>query len=156
MLLISCVGTIEKPEKISASHGSATVTLIKPRDFSDIKAGNFGTQANFEQSVANKLAEALAKHFKEADVTIDITFTDIDLAGETRYNTQEIRVLKDLYIPRMSFEFVIKDLAGKVVLADTVEIKDMGYLSRRLFGMEANALIGYDNRMLVEYFEKVL
>ncbi|MCJ8320772.1 MAG: DUF3016 domain-containing protein [Colwellia sp.] len=156
MLLASCVGTIEKPEKVSATDGIANVTLIKPRDFSDIQAGNFGIQSNFEQSVAKKLAEALADHFKEADVTIDIIFTDIDLAGETRFNTQEIRVLKDLYIPRMSFEYVIKDKAGDVMLADTVEIKDMGYLSRSLFGMEANALIGYDKRMLIEYFEKVL
>ncbi|WOH39410.1 DUF3016 domain-containing protein [Thalassotalea fonticola] len=156
MLLASCSSTIEKPETVSATDGLATVTLINPRDFSDIDTGNSGIQSDFEQSVANKLAEALADHFKEADVTIDITFTDIDLAGETRYNMQEIRVLKDLYIPRMSFEYVIKDAAGNVMLADKVDIKDMSYLSNSLFGREANSLIGYDKRMLIEYFEKVL
>ena len=156
MLIASCSSTIIKPETVSATDGLATVTLIKPRDFSDIKTGNFGTQSNFEQSVAKKLAEALADHFKKTEVTINITFTDIDLAGETRFNTQEIRVLKDLYIPRMSFEYVIKDREGNIMLADTVDIKDMGYLSKRLFGMEANDLIGYDKRMLIEYFEKVL
>ena len=156
MLIASCSSTIIKPETVSATDGLATVTLIKPRDFSDIKTGNFGTQSNFEQSVAKKLAEALADHFKDTDVTIEITFTDIDLAGETRFNTHEIRVLKDIDIPRMSFEYVIKDIAGNVMLADTVEIKDMGYLTRSLSGMKANDLIGYDTRMLIEYFEKVL
>ena len=156
MLIASCSSTIIKPETVSATDGLATVTLIKPRDFSDIKTGNSGTQSNFEQSVAKKLAEALADHFKDKDVTIDITFTDIDLAGETRFNTHEIRVLKDIYIPRMSFEYVIKDKAGDVILADTVDIKDMGYLSRSLFGRKANDLIGYDTRMLIEYFEKIL
>lgn len=156
MLLASCSSTIVEPETVSATDGLATVTLINPRDFSDIDTSNFGIQSDFEQSVAKKLAEALADHFKETDVTIDITFTNIDLAGETRYNMQEIRVLKDLYIPRMSFEYVIKDIAGNIMLADTVDIKDMGYLSKRLFGMEANDLIGYDKRMLIEYFEKVL
>ncbi|MEW6998910.1 DUF3016 domain-containing protein [Colwelliaceae bacterium BS250] len=156
MLLASCSSTIVKPETVSATEGLATVTLINPRDFSDIKAGNLDIQSDFEQNVAKTLAEALADHFNETGVTIDITFTNIDLAGETRYNMQEIRVLKDLYIPRMSFEYVIKDLAGNVILADTVEIKDMGYLSKSLFGREANALIGYDKRMLIEYFEKVL
>ena len=155
MLLASC-STIEEPATISATDGLATVTLINPRDFSDIDTGNFGIQSDFEQSVANKLAEALAEHFKETELTIDITFTNIDLAGETRFNMPEIRVLKDLYIPRMSFEYVIKDVAGNVMLADTVDIKDMGYLSKRLFGREANELIGYDTRMLIEYFEKVL
>lgn len=156
MLLASCSSTIVEPKTVSATDGLATVTLINPRDFSDIDTGNFGIQSDFEQSVAKKLAEALADHFKETDVTIDITFTNIDLAGETRYNMQEIRVLKDLYIPRMSFEYVIKDIAGNIMLADTVDIKDMSYLSKRLFGMEANNLIGYDKRMLIEYFEKVL
>ena len=156
MLLASCSSTIVEPETVSATDGLATVTLINPRNFSDIDTGNFGIQSDFEQSVAKKLAEALADYFKETDVTIDITFTNIDLAGETRYNMQEIRVLKDLYIPRMSFEYVIKDIAGNIMLADTVDIKDMSYLSKRLFGMEANNLIGYDKRMLIEYFEKVL
>lgn len=156
MLLASCSSSIVAPETVSATDGLVTVTLINPRDFSDIDTGNFGIQSDFEQSVAQALAEALAEHFKETDVTIDITFTNIDLAGETRYNMQEIRVLKDLYIPRMSFEYVIKDVAGNVMLADTVDIKDMGYLSNRLFGREANDLIGYDKRMLIEYFEKVL
>ena len=156
MQLTSCSSTIVEPETVSATDGLATVTLIKPRDFSDIDTGNFGIQSDFEQSVAKQLAEALAGHFKETDVTIDITFTNIDLAGETRYNMQEIRVLRDLYIPRMSFEYVIKDREGNIMLADTVDIKDMGYLSKRLFGMEANDLIGYDKRMLIEYFEKVL
>ena len=156
MLLASCSSTIVEPKNVSATDGLATVTLINPHDFTDIDTGNFGIQSDFEQSVAETLAEALADHFKATDVTIDITFTNIDLAGETRYNMQEIRVLKDLYIPRMSFEYVIKDVAGNVMLADTVDIKDMGYLSKTLFGREANDLIGYDTRMLIEYFEKVL
>ncbi|WNC73094.1 DUF3016 domain-containing protein [Thalassotalea psychrophila] len=156
MLLASCSNTTVEPKTVSATDGLATVRLVNPHDFTDIETGNFGIQSDFEQSVANKLAEALADHFKETDGTIDITFTNIDLAGETRFNTQEIRVLKDLYIPRMSFEYVFKDVAGNVMLADTVDIKDMGYLSKRLTGREANDSIGYDTRMLIEYFEEVL
>ena len=156
MVLASCSSNIVKPETVSATDGQATVTLIKPHNFTDIDTGNFGVQSNFEQRVAKELAEALADHFKETDVTIDITFTNIDLAGETRYNMREIRVIKDLYIPRMSFEYKIKDTSGVIKLADTVEIKDMSYLGNRLFGIKANDLIGYDKRMLIKYFEKVL
>ena len=156
MLLASCSSAIVAPETVSATDGLATVTLIKPRDFTDLDTGNFGIQSNFEQRVAKELAEVLADHFKETEITIDIIFTNIDLAGETRYNMREIRVLKDLYIPRMSFEYEIKDVAGNVMLADTVNIKDMGYLTKRLFGREANDLLGYDKRMLIEYFKKVL
>jgi hypothetical protein len=145
-----------KPETVSATDGLATVTLIKPHEFTDIDTGNSGIQSHFEQSVAKNLAEALADHFKEKDLSIDITFTDIDLAGETKYNTHEIRVLKNIYIPRMSFEYVIKDKVGNLKLADTADIKDMSYLSKRLFGMNANDLLGYDKRMLIEYFDKIL
>ncbi|TKB47164.1 DUF3016 domain-containing protein [Thalassotalea mangrovi] len=154
--LISCSSTSDNPEFISATERGVTVTLLNPDDFSDIEAGNMGTQPDFEQSVANKLAEALADHIEGKNITIEIKFTDIDLAGETRFNFQEIRVLDDLYIPRMSFEYVIKDATGEVVTEDTANIKEMGYLTRTLFGSKANEMIGYDKRLLVEYFDKVL
>ncbi|WNC67942.1 DUF3016 domain-containing protein [Thalassotalea nanhaiensis] len=156
MLLASCSNTTVEPKTVSATAGSATIKLVNPHDFSDIDTGNIGIQSNFEQNVADKLAEALDDHFKESGMSIDITFSDIDLAGETKFNTQEIRILKDLYIPRMSFEYVIKDAAGKLILSDTAVIKDMGYLSRRLTGLDANDSLGYDIRMLIEYFEKAL
>jgi len=156
MALTSCSNNIVKPETVSATDEVATVTLIKPHNFTDIETGNFGIQSNFEQRVAKELAEALADHFKETDLIIDIKFTDIDLAGETRYNMREIRVLKDIYIPRMSFEYEIKDTSGAVKLADAVDIKDMNYLGKRLFGIKANDLLGYEKRMLIEYFKKVI
>lgn len=156
MLQASCSSTDEQPETIVAQDRMVTVTLMHPDEFTDIEAGNMGVQSRFEQNVADKLAEALADEFEDNNVTIDITFTDIDLAGETRFNTQEIRVIKDLYIPRMAFEYTIKDTSGNVVKEGSDNIKDMGYLDRRLFGMEADDLIGYDKRMLVEYFEKIL
>ncbi|NMP15175.1 DUF3016 domain-containing protein [Thalassotalea sp. Y01] len=156
VLLASCSNTTEKPSSVSATDRSATVTLLNPSDFNDIDTGNIGIQSDFEQRVADKLAEALADHFDGKDVTIDIKFTNIDLAGETRFNMQEIRILKDVYIPKMSFEYVIKDSSGKVVREESADIKDMGYLSRTLFGRAADEMIGYDKRMLVEYFEKVM
>jgi len=156
MALISCSNTMVKPETVSATDEVATVTLINPHNFTDIDTGNFGVQSNFEQRVAKELAEALADHFKETDLIIDIMFTDIDLAGETRYNMREIRVLKNVYIPRMSFEYEIKDKSGVVKLADTVDIKDMSYLDKRLFGIKANDLFRYEKRMLIEYFNKVI
>jgi len=156
MILASCSSNVVKPETVSATDGQATVTLIKPHKFTDIETGNFGVQSNFEQRIAKELAEVLSDYFKETNLTIDIIFTDIDLAGETRYNMREIRVIKDIYIPRMSFEYEIKDTSGVVKLADTVDIKDMNFLGKRLFGLKANDLIGYDKRMLIEYFKKII
>lgn len=150
----ACSSTAEPPESVTATEGKATVTLMNPRDFSDLKTGNLGTQSGFEESVATKLAEALDKHFENKDITIDVKFTNIDLAGETRFNAQEIRIMKDLYIPSMKFDYVIKDLNGNITKSDTADIKDMGYLDKRLFGREASSMIGYDIRMLLEYFEE--
>ncbi|WP_068544722.1 DUF3016 domain-containing protein [Thalassotalea crassostreae] len=152
----ACSSTDELPKSVSATEGKATVTLVNPREFTDLRPGNLNTYSSFEQSVASKIAEALNKNFKDKGISIDIEFTDIDLAGETRFNNEEIRVLKDLYIPSMEFDYVIKDLEGNITVSDSADIKDMGYLDRRLFGREANSLIGYDIRMLIEYFDEVL
>ncbi|TLU65088.1 DUF3016 domain-containing protein [Thalassotalea litorea] len=155
ILLVSCSSTEQAPKNVTVTDRNVTVTLLNTADFSDIDAGNTMVQSKFEDSVAKSLAEALADSVEERNVTIELKFSDIDLAGETRFNAQEIRVLKDSYIPRMEFEYEIKDAAGSVVKTETANIKDMGYLSRTLFGLEANESFGYDRRLLVEYFKEV-
>ena len=156
LLTASCASTKETQKDVIANDGVATVILQKTGEFSDIKAGNLSTQPNFEQSVANKLAEELDDKFKGTGLTVEVTFTNIDLAGETRFNSQEIRILQDIYIPQMSFEFVLKSSEGKVVHKDTADLKGMGYLTKGVSLRESHNFIGYDTRMLTDYFDKVL
>ena len=60
--------------------------------------------------------------------------TDLDLAGEVdpipMRTMNEIRVLKDIYFPRMIFDYRLKDPAGVVLLEQSgVVLDDMQYMS---------------------------
>jgi hypothetical protein len=64
---------------------------------------------------------------------LEVRFTDIDLAGE--YEPQrgprfdDIRIMREIYPPRMVLEFRLLDADGKVLAQGTRHLIDMNYQS---------------------------
>ncbi|NOU53184.1 DUF3016 domain-containing protein [Pseudoalteromonas sp. JBTF-M23] len=99
----------------------------------------------FEKHVA-KLAEKLPDGYK-----LDVTFNDIDLAGEARFNMDNIRVVKDIYFPRLDISYRLVDNKGQQVIEATEELKDMSFLDRIKSGREGS--LYYEKRLLDQWFE---
>lgn len=65
---------------------------------------------------------------------LDIEVTDVDRAGEyepwlgPNFNT--VRIVKDLYPPRIDLDFTLYGADGKVLRAGSRRLRDMGFLSR--------------------------
>jgi hypothetical protein len=64
-----------------------------------------------------------------------LTFTDIDLAGDYHLGVPlagggRARIINDFYPPRLSFDFVLTDLAGKVVAKGHRDLADPSFLQR--------------------------
>ena len=59
-------------------------------------------------------------------------FIDIDLAGDiepsTRANMMDVRVIKDLYPPRLKFAYQLKDSQGNTIKTGEENIRDIGFL----------------------------
>ncbi|MEM7601857.1 MAG: DUF3016 domain-containing protein [Verrucomicrobiota bacterium] len=72
--------------------------------------------------------------------TLEITFTDVDLAG--RYEPFNFRggsnprVIRDLYPPRLKFNYVLKDASGRKIRSGSANISDNTFLlgARRNLG----------------------
>ena len=66
-------------------------------------------------------------------------------------NGNEIRVIEDMYIPRIEFSYQLLDGTGKVLQENDVKLKDMGFLDRpnRMF---SNERLRYEKNMLSEWF----
>jgi hypothetical protein len=101
----------------------------------------------FEKHFA-KLAESLPE-----DQLLKIEVTDVDLAGDTNAaGINRVRIIKELYIPRMEFSYQLLDANSKVVLADEVKLKDMNFMSNSQLKYRNKAL-GYEKKMLDDWFE---
>ena len=89
-----------------------------------------------------------------------IVVDNLDLAGDTRTagvkfgsGLSDVRIMRQIDIPRMSFSYEVKDVSGKVVSSQSLKLKDMNYLqgASRLRSSEP---LFYETRMLTKWFKK--
>lgn len=145
----------------AAMAGEAKMSLLNPDKFTDIEPGN-GTDKSFRKGLERAFTEELSKSAKAlpAGQTLEVTFTDIDLAGEVDPvevpGGYQLRLLKDVYFPRLQFDYRVLDASGVVVSEQKgVELKDMSYLSGPR-GSTTSTSFYYETRMLRDWFKKTL
>ena len=146
----------------AAMAGEAKMSLHNPDKFTDIKPGN-GTDKSYRKGIERAFGQELSKSAKAlpAGQTLEVTFTDIDLAGEVdpveMPGGYQLRLLKDVYFPRLEFDYRVLDASGAVVSEQKgVELKDMSYLSMGSRTASSSGEFYYETKMLREWFNKTL
>ncbi|WP_448214200.1 DUF3016 domain-containing protein [Colwellia sp. MEBiC06753] len=97
----------------------------------------------------NKLSEQLPHGYK---LTMDVT--QVDLAGKIEFvNSQQIRVVKDIFYPNMAFSYQLADESGTILFKDDAQIKGKNFLmnSRQYSSFEQ---FPHEKKMLTEWFNK--
>jgi hypothetical protein len=145
----------------SASAGEAKVVWQDTDSYTDIRSGNQSIKSmrsGIEKSIGGEFSELAGQ--LPAGYVLDVTVTDLDLAGEvdpipTR-SVDQVRVLKDIYFPRMTFDYRLTGSDGAVLLAEQkVELKDMQYLSNMRVTRTSEAFYS-ERRMVRDWFSKQL
>lgn len=141
-----------------AQAGEVKVNWQEPDKYTDIRPGN-ETRAGFQGRVFKDFDQMFAELAKKLPdgYLWEVTVTDLDLAGEVRpmfaRTLNDIRVIKELYWPRMSFSYTLKDPQGKLVVSAKEQIKDMNFMSH--VGVYAGySNFQYEERMLHDWFDK--
>ncbi len=143
----------------SVFAGEAKVTWQNPDKYTDIDSGNQG-----KKSMLRSIDKSFSKEFTElasklpAGYQLLVTVTDLDLAGEVdpipSRMMDQIRVLKDLYFPRITFDYQILSAGGVSVLeAKALTLKDMQYLSGTRSTQSIDSYY-YERQMIREWFTK--
>ena len=141
--------------------GEAKMSLHNPDKFTDIEPGN-GTDKSFRKGLERAFTQELSKSAKAlpAGQILEVTFTDIDLAGEVDPvevpGGYQLRLMKDVYFPRLVFDYRVLDASGVVVSEQKgVELKDMSYLSGPRSATTSTSFY-YETKMLRDWFKKTL
>jgi hypothetical protein len=117
----------------------AEVAFFEPKNFTDVKdssMGDYGRTTYLDQ-IRDHLLEQ-AKYYVPENHTLHVTFTDIDMAGDfepwrgPRFD--DIRIVKDIYPPRIALTFRLTDAEGKVVKEGKRELRDLGFLMKITMG----------------------
>ncbi|MBC3766589.1 DUF3016 domain-containing protein [Neptunicella marina] len=110
----------------------------KPDEYRDVKPVS-QTKASYQKHVFKTLAEELTKQLEDLPdgYKLSMTVTNLDLAGEVWPGmmvgidtSSDIRLVKQMDIPRMDFSYQLTDASGVVVKEGDEELKDMAFMDR--------------------------
>lgn len=138
----------------NAQAAEVEIKWSNPDKYSDIDAGEEHrkhfkerTFKSFEKHFA-KLAEKLPEEQK-----LVLEVTNIDLAGDVNHGgIKRIRVVKDIFFPRMEFSYQLLNADNSVIKSEEVSLKDMGFLMHNGLKYRSQAL-GYEKEMLDDWFK---
>jgi hypothetical protein len=123
----------ERPRALPA-EGPVSVDWTDPAQFSELRFSQ-----NRWESEQGDWVTTLARHLQERATTrlpagqqMDVTITDIRRAGSFEpwhgANAAHVRVMRDIYPPRMTLEVRITDAGGQVVSEGERNLVDPGFM----------------------------
>ena len=142
------------------AQAEVEIVWDKPETYRDVKPSNESRKrfrdTTFEriEKYLNKLASSLPQ-----DKKLLMKVSDLDLAGQVwpasfvglGHGTSDVRVIKNIDIPRMKFSYQLVDESGQVLQQAEVNLKDMSFQERsnHLF---RNEPLRYEKNMLKRWF----
>ncbi|MEL1265337.1 DUF3016 domain-containing protein [Pseudoxanthomonas putridarboris] len=148
----------EIPRSLPDNGGAVSVGWTDPAQFSEIKYSGNRWEAQRGRWVVD-LAEYLQEksaHRLARGQTLDVTITDIDRAGRyeptVRPGMNDIRIVKDIYPPRMTLNFTLKGPEGQVLAEGERKLVDHGFLMSS--SVNNNDQLRFEKRMIDDWLRR--
>lgn len=133
--------------------GTVDVTWTDHEKYRDIRPGN-ESRKHFRENIFKDFEKhfaQLAEKLPEGQV-LKINVTDVDLAGDTLAGgINRIRIVKDIYFPRINFTYQLVSADGTEIDAAQVSLKDMNFMASSRLRYRHESL-GYEKKMLDDWF----
>lgn len=135
-----------------------TVNVVwqEPESYTDIRPTNESRKRFRErifkdfEAYFTELAEKLP-----ADQTLNITVTNVDLAGHvwpTFGSANDLRIIDSMYIPRFSFSYELKQ-GEQLVKSAEVDLKELAFIDRGSY-LRSSDTLRYEKSMLKRWFNE--
>lgn len=136
-----------------SSAATSEVTWQNPEKYRDVKSG-MQSKKKYQQRVFKSFDKHFAKLAEQLpqDQILKIVVTNVDLAGDVfAGGIDQIRIVKDIYIPRMAFSYQLLDANNGEIKTGDVKLKDMNFLNGSQMRYRQEHL-GYEKKMLDDWF----
>lgn len=146
--------TIILAQMSAVQAAQVEVKWTNPDKYTDIKAGE-GHRKKFQEQTFKTLEEHFAKMAEmlpeQQKLLVDVT--NLDLAGDVNYTMKRIRIIKDIFTPRMKFNYQLLNADNTVVKSEDVSLNDMGFMMSNSLKYRSKSL-SYEKEMLDDWFRK--
>ena len=133
--LFSCINLPAAPSTTPAAAVSrVAVNFVDPEKFTDAadaeRGSDWGLESNLQ--ILKEHLERRASRLIPENQKLVVTITDVDLAGEIEpwrgARLQDVRIVKDIYPPRIDLSFQLLDASGVVIKEGKRHLSDMSFL----------------------------
>jgi hypothetical protein len=134
--LLAALALLGAPTMVTAAAPTnVTVTYDHPEKFTETqKVRSLAPQLDddsYLKTLKSYIEEHAGKMLPPGE-HLDIVVTDIDRAGNFEpwrpYPLRDVRIVKDIYPPRIDLHFQLLDADGKVLSEGTRKLRDPGFL----------------------------
>lgn len=158
MLATSSVWAADEPaENPVTEDGVVKVEWQDPDSFRDIRSSG-DIQSRFEKRTFDQLTKNLnkeASRILKPEQKLELVVTDLDLAGDVRptfgATTNDLRIVKDIYPPRITFSYKITE-GDQVIMAGDEKLTDMNFMYS--INKMNDKPYRYENAMLTSWLKK--
>ncbi len=157
-LLTACATT---PAQDPAALSRVRVDWSDPAQFADTRTDQCRTRAKPEEWLGQlaRYVQSRAASLLPVGQTLAVTITDIQRAGRCEPwrgpRMDDVRVIKNIYPPRIDLSFRLSDANGHVVAEGTRKLSDMGFLQRGGV-LDSNDPLRYEKRLLSDWLRREL
>jgi len=161
-ILLATSGLATSPLALAAETPpqAVTVTYDHPENFTETRE----TRALSPTRASNDYLKTLKSYIEQrgakmlpAGERLDVVITDVDRAGsfEPWHGGQlrEVRIIKDIYPPRIDLNFKLLDADGKVIREGARKLRDPGFLTSDV-GATNNDGLRFEKRLIDRWLRK--
>lgn len=142
----------------SKPNESAEVTFSHPEKFADVRDSYMGSEKGRDGLLAEikEYIQFRAKSYLSAGQKLVMNVTDVDLAGDYEPwrgpDATDVRIVKDIYPPKIDFDFKVVDASGAVVQEGKRQLRDLAFMMKISIMREDN--LRFEKAMIDDWFQK--
>jgi hypothetical protein len=133
------------------------VVFVDPDKFTDARDSYNGTDSG-RDAILDQLREYMqteAKRYLPDGDKLSVSVTDVDLAGDFEPwrgpQWDDVRVVKDIYPPRIKLSFQLTDSTGKVLKEGTRDLRDLAFMMKITMSFHDDPL-RHEKQLLDDWF----
>lgn len=138
----------------AASAGSVNVRYDHPENFTETREVRAFAPSRADSAYLETLKHYIEKHAAKAlrpGQRLDIVVTDLDRAGSylpSMGALQSVRVVKDIYPPRITLRFRLLDAQGRLIREGERKLTDLGFMHASPGGLSNTDPLHYEKRVI--------
>lgn len=167
--LLAAGGADAKPRTVSdpqapralPAEGPVQVQWTDPAQFTELRYSRNRWDAqrgDWVEDLAEHLRKQASKQLPEGQ-KLEVTITDIKRAGDYEPwhgpRLDDVRIMRDIYPPRISLQFTLTDANGQVIDQGERKLSDTGYLLNSSLPSNTDPL-RYEKRLLNDWVRREL